>query len=731
MRRGIVARPRLITRLLALDEPMVAVLAPPGYGKSTLLAQWADAADRPVAWFSCDAQDNDVATLLGGIAASVDRAVGLDPAVLDAVAIPGPSVWSSAVPRLSAALAGAPPMTIVIDDLDRIDNDEALDAIVAIGDHLSAGSCLALAGRSLETFPIAYLASRGRLATLDRDHLALDLDETRDMVRAAGLRWSDEQVETLHRETEGWPAGIYLTILAARDGGHAGPEATAVPPGSPERLIEDYLRTEVLAMMRREDVELLVAVSHLDRFNGSLADRILDRRGTYADLDRLERENAFLIALDPDRTWFRVHRLLATLLRSESARRDPAARRRILHAAAAWHEAVGMPEQALEYAMAGEDEPTAARLLTVLAQPALNAGRSETARRWFAWFEGRDGRTRYPTLAAQATMLFAVAGDAGSSDRWLAILADDGDDGAADHVTGVAAIARAMRMGEGVTGLIADARIAVGCTDDDGPWRVAALASDGLARWLSGDAAGAEVALQRAVGRYERGPGAHAAAIFALVHLAVIAIEGGDWPAATAHAGLARRIALASGLVEGAPGAGIDAVHARIAVHRGATEQARTDAMHARRLRGLLTDAIPWFAIRVRLDLIRVDLALGDGGGARTLLSEVRELLGDHPDMGTLAEEAAEVGRMVQAHRGGEAGASTLTLAELRLLPFLTTHLSFREIGQRLFVSQNTVKSQAISIYRKLDATSRSEAIEHAVQMGLLDGAVGTPTTSA
>lgn len=92
--------------------------------------------------------------------------------------------------------------------------------------------------------------------------------------------------------------------------------------------------------------------------------------------------------------------------------------------------------------------------------------------------------------------------------------------------------------------------------------------------------------------------------------------------------------------------------------------------------------------------------------------------------MGVMVDESAEIQRQVETMRGDMIGASTLTTAELRLLPLLTTHLSFREIGAQLFVSHNTVKTQAISIYRKLDATSRSEAIERAVRVGLLESAV-------
>ena len=102
-------------------------------------------------------------------------------------------------------------------------------------------------------------------------------------------------------------------------------------------------------------------------------------------------------------------------------------------------------------------------------------------------------------------------------------------------------------------------------------------------------------------------------------------------------------------------------------------------------------------------------------------MAEVKDVLTLRPEMGSLLAERDELVDRLAAVRGGQAGASTLTMAELRVLPLLTTHLTFREIGERLFVSQNTVKTQAISIYRKLEATSRSEAIERAVALGLIE----------
>jgi LuxR family maltose regulon positive regulatory protein len=136
-----------------------------------------------------------------------------------------------------------------------------------------------------------------------------------------------------------------------------------------------------------------------------------------------------------------------------------------------------------------------------------------------------------------------------------------------------------------------------------------------------------------------------------------------------------------------------------------------------------LTHALSWFAVHARLELAKAHLALSDASGAATLSREADEILRRRPALGTLAAEADDVRASLSrvADQSGSGWASTLTTAELRLLPLLTTHLSFREIAERLFVSRNTVKTQAISVYRKLDASSRSEAIERAVELGLVD----------
>ena len=164
---------------------------------------------------------------------------------------------------------------------------------------------------------------------------------------------------------------------------------------------------------------------------------------------------------------------------------------------------------------------------------------------------------------------------------------------------------------------------------------------------------------------------------------------------------------------------------ARVAVHEARQEDARAALTRAHRLRPMLDHGIPWITIQVGLELTRAHLALTEAGAARTILTETERVLELRPDMGILVEDARELHERVAAtSEPAGAWAMSLTGAELRLLPYLATHLTFPEIASRLFISRNTVKTEAVSIYRKLGASSRSEAVERAVEVGLLESSL-------
>jgi LuxR family maltose regulon positive regulatory protein len=158
-------------------------------------------------------------------------------------------------------------------------------------------------------------------------------------------------------------------------------------------------------------------------------------------------------------------------------------------------------------------------------------------------------------------------------------------------------------------------------------------------------------------------------------------------------------------------------------MHRGDVTEARRQLVSAQRLRPGLTYAIPHLAVQARIELARVHLALTDIAGARTLMQEIDAVLNRRPDLGTLVGQARALRAQLSADLASRIpGPSSLTSAELRVLPMLTTHLSLPEIGAELFLSPHTVKSQAISIYRKLGTCSRSRAVARSRELGLLDG---------
>jgi LuxR family maltose regulon positive regulatory protein len=162
------------------------------------------------------------------------------------------------------------------------------------------------------------------------------------------------------------------------------------------------------------------------------------------------------------------------------------------------------------------------------------------------------------------------------------------------------------------------------------------------------------------------------------------------------------------------------AASARVAIHHGNLDQTEQDLVRAQQLRPQATHALPYYAVQARLELTRAYLALADVAAARRVLGEVDELLGWRPDLGTLGKQASQLRSQLDQVRGEVIGAAPLTTAELRLLPLLATHLTFREIGQRLYVSQHTVKTQAMSIYRKLGASSRGQAVQRVQEIDLL-----------
>jgi LuxR family maltose regulon positive regulatory protein len=725
-RPGTVRHSSLVQRLArGGSRPIVSVVAPAGYGKTTLLSQWADCSGQPVAWVSVDEGDNDPKVLLSYVAAALDAVEPIDERVFDALASPVSSVPGSVVPRLGLAFSSmTSPVVLVLDDVHLLRNSECRAALSVLADHVPGGSRLVLAGRAEPPLRIARLRAEGRILEVGPGDLSLTREEASSLLRDTGVVLGQDEVAELHRRTEGWPAGLYLAALYLREGG---PLAGAVVSfGGDDRLVSEYMESEFLARISARQRVFLTRTAVLERVGGPLCDAVLEMGGSAAVLEELAGSNLLLVPLDRRGEWYRYHHLFRDMLLGELHRLEPGLIPVLRRRAAGWCLDNGMPEAALEYCMAAGNVDEAARLVGQLVVPAYRQGRVTTIQRWYRWLEDRGGIEGHPMTAVLASFFSALMGRPADAERW----ADSVDrwqygDRARpdDPVTEAWAImVRAVLCRRGAGRMRADA--------DDAVRRFAAgsfltptpVLMQGIARVLCGDPDGGDLCLEDAVSVGEQ-VGATDDVVIGLCERSLVAMARSEWDRAEVLAEKARAVLRQAGIEESFATPLICALRARAAMHRGDVPAACRELVSAQRLRPLLTYALPYLAVQARIELVRVHLALADQPGARALMREVDDLLRRRPDLGTLVGEAEALRVQLSRERGsGVPGASALTAAELRLLPLLSTHLSFPEIGEELFLSRHTIKSQANAIYRKLGASSRTQAVSRSRELGLLGG---------
>ena len=722
-RDGTVLREKLISSAEgSAAMPVVFIFAGPGWGKTTLLAQWAARSQRPFAWVTVDERDNDPIVLLTYVAAAVDRVSPLDPSVFEALGSIGVSAEATVVPRLGAALAATnQQFVLVLDDLHLLDNRVCLDAIAELTRNLPEGSQLALSARGGPVLPVAAPRAQGLALEIGPDDLRMNQAEASQILGAAGVELPDEEIAELTEHTEGWSAGLYLAALSIRARGVKAKSA-ATFSGS-DRLVSDYLRSELLAHLPPDDLRFLTRTAVLEWMSAPLCDAVLETSGTAAILESLERSNVFLVPLDRSGDTYRYHHLFQELLRSELARAEPDLVPPLLVRASEWCEANGQPEAAIRYAQEAGDVDRVARLFERSAHLAYQSGRFATVERWLQWLDAHGAVERNAAVAVLGALDAAAQGRPAEADRWTDVAESASYSGTlpdgSPSIDSWLAYLRALRCRGGVARMRADAELARRTLARRSPFRLNVSLSLAFAEWMAGEVDEADDLLADVV---EEGLelGSSETVSVALGERAAIAIGRGEWLQAEELSERALQIVRGSRLGEYPTSAFAFAIAARVALHRGEPARAQEFLGRAQRLRPRLTYALPYFAVQTRLELARAYLTIADAGGVRTLLREVDALLRRQPDLGTLSSQAQELRSSVETMRAEAPGASTLTTAELRLMPYLRTHLSFREIGERLYVSPHTVKSQAMAVYRKLNVTSRSGAVERAGDLGLL-----------
>lgn len=722
--RQFVPRPRLLRRLDAANEPVVVVSAPPGAGKSVLLADWArarPAGDGRVAWLEVDAYDNTPARLWAGILAALRPLRPGLPTPPPAGAWT-PEVWvEDLLPRILGALAEGSPLTLVLDGVDLLTDRSALRCL---GDFLAAlpdGTRAVLATRHLPGAPVPALRARGLAADLGADELRFTRQEADALLASRSGGAPDERtLRELHHLTEGWAAG--LCVLGRT---RAASEAGA-PVGDGARAVADYLGTEVLDRLTTEQRGFLLRTSVLDELSPEACRAVTgsDRAGVL--LRELARTVQLLVPSPTAEGAYRHHRALRPVLTGVLAAEQPGGAAALHHAAALWYREQQRTASAVRHFVQAGDCPGAVTAVLGAWEETLAAGRTADVARWLGMLPARAVRAD-ARLCVVAAMTALCGGDPEAAERWLDVAKArpswPGTVGEGGTVAQAAAVAHAL-----VRCLRGEGPVPLDGQDVHGPsaltaWRALACVAQGTALLWQGRTQEADARLAEAV------RDAHGAR-----HTLVLvrALGSRAW---CAH--LAGRTGRARTLVEQA----LDEARAEQLTGHFATAPAhlcraalllddhdRTGAAEAlsvatralaatvhggepplRALAGVIASGLPR-GLRGSVSLPAPE----EGGAVPEVLGSLLERL--------RTERTAPADRLPPT----QPRAQDLSPGERRILRALCGPLTLREIAAELHVSRNTVKTQVSAVFRKLGTHSRSGAVARARECGMLRPGPGT-----
>jgi LuxR family maltose regulon positive regulatory protein len=715
---GLVPRPRLVRRLVeARHVPVVLLAAPAGYGKTTVLREWAACDERPFAWVTLDAPDNDPRELLSSIALALEEIepVGWD--VFEALSTGRRDRAAAALRRLTRGLARREvPTVLVLDDLHALDAQNARSVVTALGHACGQGLQLALASRSDAVLPLARLRAHGESIELRAPELAVTRTEAAGLLRLAGLELSAEEALTLHRRTEGWPAGLHLAALSIRE--QDGPPPRAGEFAGDDRFVTGYVREELLSSLAPAELEFVTGTCVLDRLSAPVCDALLEWHDSADVLARLAQGNVMLVPLDRRDTTYRYHELVGSALRAELRRRDPGREAQLHRRASAWYGDNGDTARAIGHAIDAGDVKRAATLLWDNAFHLSTRGQQGAVRDWLARFSDQ-ALADTPLLALVAAATELTTGNLYEAERWTTLARSAPGTDAAQ--AGMALMQAALGR-RGVAEMGAEAERAGELLGEGSPWRPLCRLLAAVAEQLAGDPRAARGRLEEA---------AHLAAVQAplvqaicLAQLALLAAADDDLNRASLLIGRARAQVGRCELDDSPAVALVYAVSAELRARMGRVSDAGAELRHGLRLLGQTTDPSPWYEAECRLVAARATLRLSGPKAARELLEQAAGAARRVPDAPVLHAWLDQASADIELALDSSDGADwALTAAELCVVGYLPSHLSFPEIAERLHVSPNTVKTHARGIYRKLGVSSRGNAVELARGAGLIGGA--------
>lgn len=724
------ARPRQLERI----DPhagLVLLSAPAGYGKTTLIGQWIrERHGGATAWVQLDAEDSGAYVFWTAIVtalANVDQRVGQRS--FGALATTVDDFLASVVGPLIDDLAHCgDPIALVLDDMHFIDDALCHRTLAWFVERAPANLRIAIATRRDPELPLGRLRARGHMTELRAEDLRFDADEGAAFLNEQlELGLEQAEVQALLRRTEGWPAGLYLAALSMRRTPDR-KQFVAAFAGDNEHVV-DYLAPEILGAVDARQRRFLGCTSILDRFCAPLCDAVIgddDGAATAAEtLAELDGSNMFLVALDSRRRWYRYHHLFRDLLRAELDRLEPAIIRDLHVRAAAWYGTAGLVPDAITHALLAGDRIAAAELI---AERYLDLYRSEGWPRLAGWL------AQLPEEEVAGVPGFLVA------KAFLAWLVGD-----RDEVARIAAIARAHDRGAPLPdgGTSTEAMLALldalypygDATRARGAALRAAELETGAAHaltvhyvlgmtsfWAGEDVAIARASLERAV-RTGRTGSHHGRLAWSLGHLGYLDLMAADLAAARGHVLEAVEIMRHSGEQEGPLACVVRIAHSWLLLVEGRPAEAEAELLRSLELARASREPLH-VGSALRL-LAECRHAARDRTGAGVYLEEARAVVDSCESPGRLHElverTAATIGP-TRSSRFVRSGHDELSDRELDVLRMLAGRQGLPAIASELFVSHNTVKTHCKAIYRKLDVTSRGEAVSRAHDLGILRG---------
>jgi LuxR family maltose regulon positive regulatory protein len=725
VRRGVVERPRILRALEAgHDAALTLVAAPAGYGKTTAVRAWCATLDASVAWVTLDAGDNDPVRLWRYVATAVDRVrAGLGRGALRTLDVAGSPVEAAADELMNDVAALASELVVVLDDLHAVTSEECLSSIDYARAHLPPNTHVLVLARTDPALRLASLRAAGVLVEVRGADLAFTTAEAHELLVVRGrLKLGTEEIEALVERTEGWPAALVLAWLWLRTVDD--PRSAVRRFGGTHRFVVEYLSSEVLAALDEDRRTFLEEVAVLGEFTAELCDDVLGRADSASRLAELERWNLFVSRLERG-GWFRIHSLFAEYAEAQLALLDADAPKRIHRRAAEWFRSRRLPAEAVAHAAAAVDHELVAELLVDYHLPLIRGGAGRTLLRWVRTLPD-EVIAEHPVLAAAAATAAMLVGGRRIEQRRFLQLVDRArraePERVGDYVEAVAGLVRAGTIDRGVRQSVLDGRRAVALAEAGADEILTgALSTYSRALFFAGELDEAWAVAMRAL-EHPAIEQAVPSLVVSRSTLALVAVERGRLASARGHAEKAKAAAGRIGTGRSWLGANASAALGSVLAAEGGLVDAEHELASAEHFFSdeIATVHHTWLLVL----LARVRVRRGRLAEAETALRSAREALGEIVDCGAIPALVDEV-QLALEHAQGRASRGEVleppSEAEVAVLRLLASDLSAREIGERLFLSPNTIRSHTRALYHKLGVHSRPDAIARAAALGLLD----------